>query len=83
MKTLQEIKDQVARNHSFTDWSHVLKAHSGRLNLLIEMAMQLYAREKCKEQREICADQYHTWQPVIGSSTVSDKIKNAPEPTML
>jgi hypothetical protein len=47
-------------------------------------AMQAYAREACREQREICRSKYDHYQPVGEHYlSVQDRIKNAPEPTML
>jgi len=49
---LQQCKDKVAKNHSFIDWGHLMKAHSGRLYEFIDMAAELYAsqfRDRLKE----------------------------------
>ena len=48
------------------------------INGVLEV-MQAYAREACREQREICAAQFNE----MVDSHNHNKVKNAPEPKMI
>jgi hypothetical protein len=45
-------------------------------------AMQAFAREACREQREICAEEY-TYAAPYTMAKIELSIKNAPEPKMI
>ena len=81
--TIQEAKDQIARNHSFTEWQHLLKAHSGRLDYFINEVAHLVHSEACREQREICAGVAEFHVSSTTAKTLSKAIKNAHEPKLL
>jgi len=42
--------------------------------------MRQFAKQKCKEQREICAEKATTFSDVGGTFVDTDSILNAPEP---
>ncbi len=47
MKTLQQVKFEVAKMHSFTDW-----AHSGRLSYYIDLMVETYSAQFKSDSRE-------------------------------
>lgn len=92
MKTLAEIKDEVARSHGYKDWEHAIGSNSIFENnpLYSEDVLQwadeaadLYARQAWKEaarlQRESCAANCWKQQSEFGMALKSE-ILNTPEP---
>lgn len=83
MKTLQECKDEVARNHGYDDWrSKIYENGDNMMEMLWEEVVKMYAKEVCKEQREICTAQYNHYTSDL-SIGILGRIKNAPEPKMI
>ena len=82
MKTLQEIKDEVAKKHGLANY---LEANVyNRANELADEVAKLYAQSACREQREICARHYDdatSWS--AHQESTEEAIKNAPEPKMI
>ena len=86
MKTLQECKDEVSFEMFSVPYDKLLVLGS-QLNIL-EQAAKRFAKEMCKEQREICAAAIwpETLNDHMEAATLNDaqdKIKNNPEPTMI
>jgi hypothetical protein len=58
MKTVQEIKDEVARHHGFNEWADLIAVHykagftMAHLNDIIDNAMKAYAEEALMEAAE-------------------------------
>jgi hypothetical protein len=52
----------------------------GMVDLIVPI-MKQYASEACKEQREICAEEY-TYAAPYTMAKIELSIKNAPEPTL-
>ncbi len=47
----------------------------------IATAMELYAKGKCKEQREICSRLVSGWPTeILTESEIEERVVNAPEP---
>lgn len=89
MKSLQECKDEVARKMGFKDFlDYCSNGITGHIVQVMEEAAQLYAREACKEQREICAKvatvkwKFDDHGDLSGGELNEDAIKNALEPEM-
>lgn len=81
MKTLQEIKDEVAKKHGLANY---LEANVyNRANELADEVAKLYAQSACREQREICAERATIDYQDIVPRIDENSIKNAPEPTLL
>lgn len=82
MKTLQEIKDEVAKKHGLANY---LEANVyNRANELADEVAKLYAQSACREQREICYTEARIDRDLGGDIyIIEDSIKNAPEPTLL
>lgn len=86
--TLQEVKDQWAKKMADCSWNTVVgrtlnkkvtKAGLKNLEQKIDEIARLYAAEKCKEQREICAKEAISDEhPYVGVDT--DTIINADPP---
>lgn len=62
MKTITEIKDQIAQQHGYKDFLDVLKSFDcakstyTEVNFIINESMQEYAKQCCDLQIEKCAD---------------------------
>ena len=57
MKTLEEIKDEVAIKHGFDDWKQTM--HRTGRPFLIEMMEEVahkHAKQMCEHQKQICND---------------------------
>jgi hypothetical protein len=84
MKSLQECKDEVANKYGIAKFEMAKVFRSQSYEKMLDEAAKLYAQEACREQREICRSKYDHYQPVGEHYlSVQDRIKNAPEPTML
>jgi hypothetical protein len=85
MKTLQECKDKVAKKHGYDSFQKMEEngfgIGTGELLGYADEAAQLFAQEACKEQREICAEEY-TYAAPYTMAKIELSIKNAPEPTL-
>lgn len=81
---LQEIKDKEAQKYgheTFNDFLESAKSRKGgtcygQMDKMLSNVARIYAQEKCKEQREICADHSDN-----DKSFKYNRILNAPEPT--
>jgi hypothetical protein len=86
MRTLQECKDQIAKDNGHADWEVLMyRCHSSNVISLYDQAAMLYASEACREQREICAKAY--WNNDMGNtdnskSSIHREIQIAPLPEM-
>lgn len=62
MKTITEIKDQIAQQHGYKDFLDVLKSFDcakstyAEVNFIINEAMQEYAKQCCEEQKIQCSN---------------------------
>lgn len=61
MKSIEQIKDEVAVKHNFKRWKDTMH-DIGRRSLIkmMEEVSTEYAKEACKQQREMCAEDLPT-----------------------
>lgn len=83
--SLQQIKEQVAKDHSFADWNHLLKAHSGKLDHYINTVSERYAAacvEYSEEQRKRCISQNDSLRKEIDGLFTLSQLQEACRKTL-
>lgn len=82
--TLQEAKDQIARNHGYDAWGlKIYENGDEMMEKLCGEVAHLVHSEACRKQREICADKARIINDYGDYIIDKDSIKNAPEPPLL
>lgn len=86
MKTLQEIKDLVAKKHGYDSFQKMEEngfgIGTGELLGYADETAKLYAIEACREQREICAKAAKIKNVGPSPCIIGESIIHAPEPTL-
>lgn len=73
MKTIDEIKDQIAKKHGYDSWNSVLYLCTQVwLNELENEAMQEYARVCCVEQYNMYDDFFAAYIKEINNQSIDD-----------
>lgn len=86
MRTLSEIKDQVAQDHGHKDWKDLSRwAHHELKQTVIDAAIKAYALAMIVEDRKDCAEKaaaytYGMYPP--GAAVDKSSILNRPYPEM-
>jgi len=81
MKSLEEIKNEVAVKHGYKDWHDAdLCTSYDQSDALVSEAMQEYAKQLCDEQIIACAEQFvdTTMDMNIPYGEIRDNILNTP-----
>jgi hypothetical protein len=79
MKTAEEYIESITLDKANLQYIADNLVINGSLLVSLRKAMQGYAKECCKEQRDICASVYNHSTVNFSNRTISE-IKNAPEP---
>lgn len=86
MKTIDEYITAITLDKANLQYISDNLVINGSLLVSLRKAMQDYAKECCKEQREICAEHAEIHYPAsnnLNPTVDRGSIKNAPEPTMI